>query len=884
MKNDRMLPYATNLIPVVASASQAATRSDRWESSGPRPAFGGQRLLSSSSGSSGQGQDNTVRVRRRRRSEPAGPEGRERAEAPRRRRTDSQGPAIPPPSGTGGTGGGTTPSARPPLPSGLPFGGGRSPVLLIGLLVVICVCATAAMLLFDGGGSDDTVYNPPPPTSAVVDSSIPDLPTTLPQAPTTAPEPFVPPAASSSGESWLIMLYQDADDKMLEQDIYVDLNEAERVGSSDRVHIVAQVDRYKAGYQGDGNWSDTKRFYVTQDDDLQRVHSQQVEALGEVNMSDGTTLVDFVTWAVETFPADKYALIMSDHGMGWPGGWSDPDPRSSGDRSIPLSSALGDQLYLMELDEALGTIRAQAGLEQFDLIGLDACLMGHLEVLSALAPHARYAVASQETEPALGWAYTGFLQGLQQNPDMDGAELSRLIVDSYIQDDQRIVDDEARAELLGRGSSMGGLFGGFGAVSAQQLARQMEESVTLTAVDLAAVPELSDRVNDLAFALQSAKQQAVARARTYAQSFTSVFGRNVPPSYIDLGNFAQLLQRESGDRNVVQAADGVLAALNQAVIAEKHGPKKPGATGVSIYFPNSQLYGSPVTGAQSYTAIASRFADESLWDDFLAYHYTGRSFEAATGAIAVPERGTAISAPGTGQIDVSPITLSSDVAAPGQPVLLSTDIQGQNIGYILLFVGFYDQASNSIFVADTDYLESDGTREIDGVYYPVWDEGSQFTMEFEWEPIVYAIDDGVDSVVAMFTPQSYGVSPEKAVYTVDGTYRYADGGESRYARLYFGDGMLRQVFGFTGEGGTGAPHEIFPQAGDTFTVLEKWLDLDQSGKVAQVASQQGGTLTFGEQMFAWKELDAAPGRYIVGFVVQDLDGNSYEEYTQVTVE
>jgi hypothetical protein len=109
---------------------------------------------------------------------------------------------------------------------------------------------------------------------------------------------------SSEGQTWLVMLYQDADDKILEQDIYVDLNEAERVGSSDRVHIVAQVDRYQDGYQGDGDWTSAKRFYITQDDDLQRVHSQQVADLGEVNMSDGATLVDYVTWAVETFPAD----------------------------------------------------------------------------------------------------------------------------------------------------------------------------------------------------------------------------------------------------------------------------------------------------------------------------------------------------------------------------------------------------------------------------------------------------------------------------------------------------------------------------------------------------------------------------------------------------
>jgi len=762
-----------------------------------------------------------------------------------------------------------------------------SPVMLIGLAVVLCICLAGYVLLSGGGDSEQEAYTPPTTAPSSSSSTLPDRPTStpmpiVPESPTEAPEPFNPPSTTTEGQSWLVMFYQDADDKILEEDIYVDLNEVERVGSTDRVHLVTQIDRYRAGYRGDGDWSSTNRFYVTQDNDLQRVNSQHIEDLGEVNMSDGATLVDFVAWAVDTFPADKHVLILSDHGMGWPGGWSDPAPGGRADSSIPLSSAIGDELFLMELDEALGEIRDQTGIEQFEMIGLDACLMGQLEVFDALAPHARYAVASEETEPALGWAYTGFLDELRRNPDMDGAELGRLIVDSYIQDDQRIVDDQARADLLRQGSPMGGMFGLFGPPSAQQVAEQMEQSSTLTAVDLAALPQLMDSVNALSFSLQQASQQDVARARTYAQSFTSVFGREVPPSYIDLGSFAQLLKRESGDSGVAQAADQVLASLDNTVIAEKHGSKKAGATGVSIYFPNSQLYRSPVTGPQSYTVVADRFAGESLWDDFLAYHYTGRTFEPTAGTVAAPDRSATITAPGAGQIEVSPISLSGSVAAPGQPVLLSTDISGENIGYVRLFVGFYDQGSNSIFVADRDYLESADTREIDGVYYPVWPD-DEFTMEFEWEPIVFAINDGMDSVVALFTPQSYGESFEDAVYTVDGTYTYTDG-ESRYARLYFSDGMLRQVFGFTGEGGTGAPREIIPQPGDTFTILEKWMDLDQSGKVTKVATQEGGTLTFGDQMFAWEDLDAAPGDYIVGFAVEDLDGNAVEVYQRVQVQ
>jgi hypothetical protein len=287
----------------------------------------------------------------------------------------------------------------------------------------------------------------------------------------------------------------------------------------------------------------------------------------------------------------------------------------------------------------------------------------------------------------------------------------------------------------------------------------------------------------------------------------------------------------------------VLTAMGSAIIAEKHGPKKPGASGISIYFPNSQLYSTPVAGAQSYTAVARRFAGESLWDDFLAFHYTGQPFEAGQNAIAVPAAGSGVRGPGSGAIQLSPITLSSRVAAPGQPIDLSVDISGSNIGYVYLLVGFIDQASNSINIADSDYLAAPDTREVDGVFFPDWGVGD-FAMDFQWEPLMFGISDGTDIVQTLLTPQSYGATAENAVYTVEGIYTFADGGETRQARLYFSNGVMRQVFGFTGENGTGAPREIIPQPGDQFTVLEKWLDLDQNGQVIETVFQQGGTLTF----------------------------------------
>ncbi len=826
----------------------------------------------SSSGSDGQ---RTVRAGRRRTSGATEPGERERAEAPKREQPGAPPPPRPP------AGGGIKPPAAPaPMGGGLPAGMPRSPLMIV-LMLVLVGCVVLFMIISGGGDSGETPAAPQP-LPPVAEPTIQPTPTTPPIAPARpTPTRSTQPAtsASSNGDTWLIMLYQDADDKILEQDIYVDLNEAERTGSSDKVQIVAQVDRYQGGYQGDGNWTTAKRFYVTQDNDLKRVGSELVADLGEVNMADGKTLVDFATWAITTYPADKVVLIMSDHGMGWPGGWSDPTSNSRGDARIPLSSALGDQLYLNEIDEALAEIRARTGLDKFELIGMDACLMGHLEVFSMLAPHARYAVASQETEPALGWAYTGFLDSLQANPGMSGAELGQLIVNSYIEKDQRIVDDQARAEFVGGGTPRGGMFGG---PTAEQITAQLGRNITLTAIDLTQMPALTTSVNNLAYALQGANQKIIAQARSYAQSFTSIFGKQVPASYIDLGHFAQLAAQNSRSNEVTEAARQVMAALGQAVIAEKHGPNKAGATGVSIYFPNSQLYGNPAAGPQSYAPVAQRFAEESLWDDFLAFHYTGRRFQPTAAGAAVPQANERVTAPGAGRITVSPLSLSDDVAAPGQPVLLSADISGDNIGYVRLFVGYYDQAANSIYVADTDYLDSPETRELNGVYYPDWGEGD-FTLEFEWEPIVFAIGDGAQSVVALFTPEEYGKTREEAVYSVDGIYTYANDGASRTARLYFQNGVLRQVFGFTGDETTGAPREIIPEPGDRFTILENWMDLDQNGKVVQRATQQGDTLTFGRQPFTWKELDAAAGNYVVGFIVEDLDGNATATYAPVTV-
>ncbi|MEW5960405.1 MAG: clostripain-related cysteine peptidase, partial [Chloroflexota bacterium] len=711
------------------------------------------------------------------------------------------------------------------------------------------------------------------------------------------------PARQGEAE-WTIMLYQDADDEVLEQDIMIDFNEAERIGSTDQVNLVAQVDRFEGAFDGMGDWTSTKRFYITQDDDMNNIGSEELADLGEINMADSETLVDFIAWSVENFPARKYALILSDHGAGWPGGFGDPDPGGPGPDNLVLQEMFGDdQMWLMELDKALEEARAQTGIEQFEFIGFDACLMSQLEVFNAIVPHGLYSVASQETEPSLGWAYTSFLGELADNPQMDGAELAQLIVETYIDQDQRIVDDATRQQFL---TDMGA----DGGVSPEALAADLGRNITLTAVDLAAIPAVNAAVDNLAATLVSVDPQAVAEARAYAQPFESVFGEESPSPYIDLGHFAQLVVELTGDEQVAAAADELFASLNQAILAEKHGPDRPGATGLTIHFPTSDLFGT--ADNLGYATVAGRFAGESRWDEFLAaFHGGGATFsrpdepalEPAAPEVSIdlseedwatiegdvaylqelgytleeipqvlvdqggyppdlvqalveagyfaaqPASRAASRSAAPKPIQLAPLTLSAELARPEKPVNIQSEVSGDRLAYLYTFIGRFLPRQDVLLIEDKDYLFADESKEVNGVKYPVWPDGA-FTIDFDWEPTVYAVSDGKTSLKALIEPESYDA--DLPTYSVGATYQPVSGGDLRFAKIYFRDGEMTEIFGFTSgiTQSVGAPRQILPQPGDKFILLERGDDLSQAGEAGlESYVHEGGTLTFSGQPF-----------------------------------
>jgi len=363
---------------------------------------------------------------------------------------------------------------------------------------------------------------------------------------TRSPRPPVDPTQQSQTVAEWTVLVHIAADNNLELAGLSDLNEMEAVGSSPQVNIVAQIDRSADYVTLDGDWTETRRYYVQQDDDPEAITSPVVFSPGELDSGSAATIADFATWGIQTYPAKKYMLVLWDHGGGWTSHSSDEDS--------------GSEVTLPDTVAALERIVAETGIGQFEVVGFDMCLMGQLEVFQAVAPFARFGIGSQENEPGAGWFYT-FLDELVRNPAMDGGQLGQHVVDYFMYFLREVVGDQ---DVYG-----------------------------LAAVDLGQSAPLVNALNDFVNTIAANPQRALS-AIADARNNTIQYGGFDDPqvqgywSSVDLYRFMELLADLAPAPEIAQSASGVMQAVRQFVIYEDHATALDGSNGVSIYFPTTR--------------------------------------------------------------------------------------------------------------------------------------------------------------------------------------------------------------------------------------------------------------------------------------------------------
>jgi hypothetical protein len=253
---------------------------------------------------------------------------------------------------------------------------------------------------------------------------------------------------------WTFMVYL-AGDNDLEAFGAKDLSEMKVAGSSDELSIVAQFDRMSDQI--------TRRYHLTRHKSLE---GDCVDELPEVNTGDPKALQDFITWASAAFPAERYALVLWNHGSGWKDddiyhsaekagvthkigrgqmrGLTSGKPSralfsttldrmvtEATERAILFDDSSADFLDSQELRRVLRMTAPAVG-GAFDLLGFDACLMSMLEIHYQIRDMCGVIVSSQEVEPGDGWPYDAVLTQLGSDPTMGAVALGRVIVGEYV--------------------------------------------------------------------------------------------------------------------------------------------------------------------------------------------------------------------------------------------------------------------------------------------------------------------------------------------------------------------------------------------------------------------------------------------------------------------
>ena len=307
-----------------------------------------------------------------------------------------------------------------------------------------------------------------------------------------------------------------------------DLQEMINANLSDDVNLLVYTGGCN-GWRNNAVSSKTNQIWQVKDDGIVCIEKN----LGSVSMTKPETLSGFIKYCEDEYPANRYSLIFWDHGGGSVSGYGyDEKFASSG------------SMDLAEIDKALTN-----GGVKFDFVGFDACLMATAENALMLTKHADYMIASEETEPGVGWYYTNWLTSLSKNSSMPTIEIGKEIIDDFIE----VCDQKCKGQST--------------TLSIVDLA-ELETTVPKTLTDFAA------STSDL---IKNNEYKTVSNARSGAREFAV----SSKIDQVDLVHLAKNMRTEEGN----QLAETILNAVKY----NRTSSNMTNSYGLSIYFPFKKI-------------------------------------------------------------------------------------------------------------------------------------------------------------------------------------------------------------------------------------------------------------------------------------------------------
>lgn len=346
-----------------------------------------------------------------------------------------------------------------------------------------------------------------------------------------------------------------------------DLEEMVNATLGDNINVILETG-------GASNWqnqiikSNTNQRFRVKQGGLETLDAK----VGKRSMVDPATLSDFIQFSAREYPADRYILVLWDHGGGSLTGYGYDELFPGGSMSLDgINTALKD------------------GGVKFDMIGFDACLMATLETALVAGQYGDYLVASEAVEPGTGWYYTNWLSALSANPAMDSLDVGKQIIDDYV-------------KMSGSNSQ-----------------------TTLSLTDLA---ELQGTVPTAFKAFSSSTGALIAgdgfNTVATARSGSRDFSTSSKINQIDLIHFADNLATNESNTLAGTLRDAVKYNRNSSTISH--------ANGLSIYFPYQSLR-SVSTAIETYNAIGM---DKSYSDCIKSFASVAAGGQVASGSSENP--------------------------------------------------------------------------------------------------------------------------------------------------------------------------------------------------------------------------------------------------------
>ncbi len=372
---------------------------------------------------------------------------------------------------------------------------------------------------------------------------------------------------------WTVLVFINA-----ANDLYwasdINVNQMEQVADNPDVRFVLQWKQSRDVFSS-SSFDGVRRVLVKPDNTSaivsEVVQSGLTDGLGQpLDMGDPDTLKDFLDWAKTYYPADRYALVIWNHGNGW-----HRRPEEDRGRAFSYDDQSGNSIQIWEADQAL------AG-HTFDIIAWDASLMQMMEVAYEIKDKAPHIVGSEESPPAEGYPYHLVFDAFRDNPDETTANLTRAFIDGTLAHPPYV------SRKITQSSLTSAQFG------------PLRDSIS--ALGTALITAYNADPTGIAPLVQDARDTA----KSYSPSSVRI--------YRDLVDLCLKLEAEPGmPVAVVTAAANVRAQVALTVLWEGHNSNSLGSTGISIDFSPASVFGG-VTADY----LQMKFAQDSQWDEWLS--------------------------------------------------------------------------------------------------------------------------------------------------------------------------------------------------------------------------------------------------------------------------